>query len=176
MSWTGFCDRWLGRPLAGLLFLAALALSGCLDGAPLEPLRVGDPAPPFTLTLTDGQTVRSLADFRGKGLVVTFMASWCPCSNDSLPMFAAQYQRVQGRAEFLMIGIQEAESKFNAFVKERKIAYLSAFDRANVAREYGVNAPPTTVFIDADGKVKRYFYGNIKDRQELFPQWVDEVL
>ncbi len=171
MNWTKFFN-----PRLAFLLALLLPLSGCLDGKPLEPLRTGDPAPPFSLTLTNGKTVRTLADYRGKGLVVTFMSSWCPCSNDSLPMFAAQHARHKEHIEFLMVGIQEAESKFNQFVKNKKIPYATAYDTAGMAREYGVNAPPTTVFIDADGMVKRFFYGNIKDHQADFPRWVEEVL
>lgn len=155
-------------------FLLLLLLFGCSDGPLLEPLRSGDPAPPFTLTLTEGAT-RTLADYRGKGLVVTFMASWCPCSNDSLPMFQAAHAQFQDKVEFLMIGIQESESKFTQFVQKNHIPYATGFDNHKIAREYGVNSPPTTIFIDRDGRVKRFFYGNIKKMAAEFPGWVAEV-
>lgn len=154
-------------------FMLAL-LAGCLEGTPLEPLRTGDPAPPFTLTLTDG-TTRSLADYRGKGLVITFMASWCPCSNESLPMFQAAHAQFKDKIAFLMIGIQESESKFTQFVKKHEIPYATGFDKHNMARDYGVNAPPTTIFIDQQGHVQRFFYGNIKKVEKEFPGWVEEV-
>ncbi len=39
----------------------------------------GQPAPEFTLQSLDGKTVR-LADFRGKGVLLNFWATWCqPC-------------------------------------------------------------------------------------------------
>ena len=41
----------------------------------VDPLHSG-PAPAFTLQSLDGQTV-SLADFRGKPLVVNFWGAWC---------------------------------------------------------------------------------------------------
>jgi peroxiredoxin len=170
MNWTSY-----SRFLLFSLFIPALLLTGCLDGEPLEPLRPGDKAPPFTLTLNTGES-KSLTDFQSKGLVLTFMASWCPCSNDSLPMFQAEYERHNGNINFLMVGIQEAESNFSEFVKKRKIPYMTGFDNNEIARNYGVNAPPTTVFITADGIVKRFFYGNIKDVAKQFPNWVAEVL
>ena len=88
------------------LFLAAL-LVGCSEsGRPL--LQVGEKAPPFTLQLLNGEQV-TLQQYAGKGLVVTFMSSWCPCSNDSMPMMKKAYQKHKGAINFLMIGTQEAK-------------------------------------------------------------------
>ncbi len=152
-----------------------LLLGACFGGEPLEPLREGDKAPPFELTLTTGEK-KKLTDYQGSGLVLTFMASWCPCSNESLPMFEAEYRRHAGKINFLMVGIQEAESKFKDFVIKRQVPYHTGYDDSDIARNYGINAPPTTVFITADGAVKRFFYGNIKDVEKRFPDWVAEVL
>jgi len=33
----------------------------------------------------------SLEQYAGKGLVITFMSSWCPCSNDSMPLMKQAY-------------------------------------------------------------------------------------
>jgi thioredoxin-dependent peroxiredoxin len=55
----GFCATLL------LCFVAA----GLGHAAPPVALKVGDPAPPFTLVGSDGRTY-SLADYRGKQVVV----------------------------------------------------------------------------------------------------------
>lgn len=157
-----------------LLGFVLLLLSGCSDLPKLDPLRPGDVAPPFTLTLTDGRT-RTLESYHGRGLVITFMASWCPCSNESLPLFQKAYETYRERVDLLMIGIQEAESQFLPFVAKRNILFDAGYDRSEIARRYGVNAPPTTVFIDREGRVKRFFYGNIKEVAGSFPDWVAEV-
>lgn len=154
------------------VLLLLLLLAGC--SKPLDPLRVGDMAPPFALTLLSGEN-RTLEGYRGKGLVVTFMSSWCPCSNDSLPLFKAAHAEHGGKVTFLMVGIQESESKFRAFVQKKEIPYETGHDHSGIARTYGINAPPTTVFIDKNGIVKQFFYGNIKDKPQEFARWVEEV-
>jgi peroxiredoxin len=40
----------------------------------MQPM-IGEPAPPFTLTATDG-SAHSLADFRGRYVVLHFGTSW----------------------------------------------------------------------------------------------------
>src|SRR5688500_2431833 len=51
--------------------------------APAAPLSVGSTAPGFTLPGVDGNTY-SLDQYRGKVVLLEFMAPWCPhCQNDA---------------------------------------------------------------------------------------------
>jgi cytochrome c biogenesis protein CcmG, thiol:disulfide interchange protein DsbE len=59
------------RLLAGVMVLGLMAsLTGAASGAPT----VGQPAPPFSLTLLDGRLI-SLSEFKGKPIVVNFWHS-----------------------------------------------------------------------------------------------------
>jgi peroxiredoxin Q/BCP len=57
------------RPTLLSLVLAAWLWPAVAAGVARAELKVGDPAPPFTLVGSDGRTYR-LADFRGKQVVV----------------------------------------------------------------------------------------------------------
>ena len=170
MSWKRI---YVPRALAALLLVA---LTGCF-GDDIEPLQVGSKAPPFVLALLDGGTAEMAAP-DGRGHVLTFMSSWCPCSNDSIPTMEKAHIELEGKGiAFLMIGIQDAESKFESFVAKWQVPFPAGYDSGDeIARAYGVNAPPTTIFIDRNGIVKRVFYGNIKDKEEEFQQWTRELL
>jgi peroxiredoxin len=157
-----------------LLFFLASSLAGCSEEGRVL-LEVGKKAPPFTLKLVNGGEV-TLDQFAGKGLVITFMASWCPCSNDSIPLMIKAYQQHKDNISFLMVGIQDAESKFEKFVNKWNVPFPSGYDDgATIAKAYGIGSPPTTYFIDKSGIVKRAFYGNIKDKKNEFAQWLEEI-
>lgn len=171
MSWTKFFN-------VSAAVLLSLALSGCFED--VIPLQVGSTAPPSTLTLLSGEPIE-VTDHPGKGQVITFMSSWCPCSNDSIPMMKKAYgmygQGDEGKLAFLMIGIQDPESKFRQFVEKWEIPFSAGYDDGDeIARLYGVKQPPTTIFIDKAGTVQRVFYGNIKDKETEFYQWTEGLL
>lgn len=171
MSWTRYVSK---APL--LAVFVALVLSGCGDG--IKPLTPGTPAPKGTLTLLDGST-EELPGGGGKGRIITFMSSWCPCSNDSIPMMKKAYKLhgENGHVSFLMIGIQDARKKFVEVNKKWQVPFPVGFDSSNeIARAYGIKQPPTTVFVGKDGKVTRFFYGNIKDVEEDFYKWIEELV
>ncbi len=163
------------KKLGAVFFLAAL-ISGCMD-EPAKMLKVGEKAPPFTLDLLDGNK-SNLALYTGKPLAITFMASWCPCSNDSIPLMKQAYRdNKDSDLQFLMVGTQDAEGKFEKFVAKWKVPFPAGYDEGDVVtRDYGVTAPPTTIFIDKTGKVNRVFYGNIAEKPDKFPQWIQEIL
>jgi len=161
-------------PVAVVLLLALL--SGC--GGPSKPLlQVGEKALPFTLELTDGTQSR-LEQYAGKGLVITFMSSWCPCSNESMPLMKQAYAKHKDDpVVFLMIGIQDSHAKFEKFVKKWEVSFPAGYDKGDrIAKDYGVGSPPTTFFIDKNGVVKRAFYGNVAKKPIEFLQWVEEVI
>lgn len=170
MNWTNYCKR-----IACAILLSG-AISGCSEDM-LPALQVGVQAPTFTADLLDGKTISS-SDYQGKGLILFFMSSWCPCSNESIPIVNEAYHRHKGeKIEFLMIGIQEAKSNFESFVKQRGVAFPAIYDGDKlISRSYGINAPPSMVFIDKQGKVRRVFYGNVKDKKKEFVKWIEDII
>jgi len=171
MNSTNYCFKSLA-----LALLLAVYLSGCSSEGGRVLVQVGEKAPPFTLELLDGGQA-NLEQYAGKGLVITFMASWCPCSNDSMPLMKNAYQMHKDDIAFLMVGIQDAESKFEKYVKKWDVPFAAGFDDgARMSRSYGIGSPPTTYFIDKSGIVKRAFYGNIKDKEREFPEWLKEIM
>jgi peroxiredoxin len=162
------------KKLCAVFFLAA-SLSGC--GEESKPLlQVGAKAVPFSLESIGGEQIR-LEQYAGKGLVITFMSSWCPCSNESVPLMKQAYAKQgNGQVAFLMVGIQDSKSKFEKFLEKWEVPFHAGYDQGDrIGNDYGVSSPPTTFFIDRDGIVKRAFYGNIAEKPDEFRQWVEEI-
>jgi peroxiredoxin len=163
------------KNFCAIFFLVAL-MSGCSEDArPL--LQVGEKALPFTLELIDGKQSQ-LENYSGKGLVITFMSSWCPCSNDSMPLMKQAYLKHKNdQIVFLMVGVQDSRSKFEKFVAKWDVPFPAGYDKGDrIAKDYGVSSPPTTFFIDKNGIVKRAFYGNIAKKPDEFQQWIEEII
>lgn len=151
-------------------------IPGCSEESkPL--LQVGEKALPFTLELFDGKQ-SDLGQYSGKGLIITFMSSWCPCSNESMPLMKQAYSKHKNdQIVFLMIGIQDSKSKFEKFVSKWDAPFPAGYDKGDrIAKDYGVSSPPTTFFIDKNGIVKRVFYGNIAKKPDEFQKWVEEII
>ncbi|MEW9034144.1 MAG: redoxin domain-containing protein, partial [Planifilum fimeticola] len=77
-----------------LLMLAMLALIGfaLYQTGESEAVEIGQTAPDFELTTLDGKTVR-LSEFRGKGVLINFWASWCKPCRDEMPAIQRVYER-----------------------------------------------------------------------------------
>jgi peroxiredoxin len=99
----------------------------------------GKPAPDFTLTSLDGQKI-SLADLKGKAVLVNFWATWCAPCKVEMPWFA-EFQQKYGAQGFQALGIAQDNPSRDEMLK--------------VAGKTGVNYP----LMLADGKVGKAFGG-----------------
>ena len=112
-------------------------------------------APDFTVTDSDGNPVK-LSDFRGKGVVLNFWASWCgPCKME-MPDFNEKSQELEGKVQFLMVnmtdGARETVEIASDFIAEQGYTFPVFFDTTSeAAYTYGAYSLPTTFFIDAEG-------------------------
>jgi cytochrome c biogenesis protein CcmG, thiol:disulfide interchange protein DsbE len=121
-----------------------------------DPL-IGHPAPNFTLgTLSLHSTAPiSLADFKGKAIVLNVWNSTCvPCVNEA-PLMQSQWQRVQSQGiVFIGIDFQDLKSDGMSFLKKYGITYPNVLDTSgSTAISYGVTATPETLFINRQGVV-----------------------
>lgn len=121
-------------------------------------VRVGDEAPDFTVTLTDGKQV-TLSSLRGKVVMLQFTASWCGVCRKEMPFIEKDiWQKHQANDRFVLIGIDRDEplDKVIAFGKAVGVTYPLGLDPgADIFAKYALTESGITrnVLIDRDGRI-----------------------
>lgn len=116
-----------------------------------------DPAPLPDVPFVDADgRPRALADFKGKGVVLNFWATWCvPCVAE-MPALDRLRARLAGRGiEVLALSSDRGGAPVvQAFFAQHGIGHLPvALDQGlRAARALGVQGLPTTVLIDGAGR------------------------
>jgi len=150
--------RMLGALLVGSLALTAPAHAADDIDRLLRELQLtalpGERPAAFTLPTVDGGTA-SLADHRGKVVLVYFWATWCPYCRQELPVGIEKISRERKGQPFvvLAVSIQEPKDLVAGYVKGAGITPPVLLDGDGVvARSYRVTATPTTFLIGRDGR------------------------
>jgi cytochrome c biogenesis protein CcmG/thiol:disulfide interchange protein DsbE len=137
-----------------------MALTGCSLQQPLQQANqsqatVGKPAPDFSGTDLDGRPVK-LADYRGHPLVLNFWASWCgPCRAEEPGLIATAKAYASKGVKVLGVTVRDNLEQARIYRDEFKMPYRSLFDQAaRLGYAYQIDAPPSSVFIDANGIVQ----------------------
>jgi len=153
---------WLVAGVAALV--ALLTINVASPRTAVDTPIVGQPAPAFDLETLDGGRL-SLADLRGRPVVLNFWASWCiPCREEAplLTAAAADYE-AQG---LRVVGVVYQDSAGNArdFMTRYGQTYAGLLDPdGRTAIDYGVFGIPETYFIDAEGIVSSRQVGAVTE-------------
>jgi len=146
-------------PPAGSKRVDAAALSRMRPSATLPPQAAGTPAPSFTLPDVKGTNV-SLADLKGRVVLIDFWATWCgPCLIE-LPHVQKLHQEYAGKGLTVLAITSEASERALPFLEKSGYTFRCLVDAGLiVARKYGVRAIPFTVVIGRDGTIVEQMTG-----------------
>ena len=134
-----------------------LALLGAAAQASPEP-RIGAPAPPIVARGLDGKGI-TLAQYRGKVLVLNFWATWCPpCRAETPNLIKAAHILGGPGVVFLGVDSTEAAPIIRSFLAAKGLPYQVAIDTDETTVDnYHLSTIPRTFVIDANGIVRGRF-------------------
>ena len=143
-------------------------------------LEAGKEAPAFTM-LDGEKREHTLAEFRGKIVIIDVWATWCGGCIKKLPYFIKVKEKYKDRkdVEFITVSIDDVGSfdKWKKFLEERGYTSginLIAFARKNpFCDDYGIMGVPKYFIIGKDGK---FLSRDVPGPGDGFEEMVDEVL
>jgi cytochrome c biogenesis protein CcmG, thiol:disulfide interchange protein DsbE len=137
-------------------------------------LGAGDAVPAASLPQLEGGGSESLADYKGRWVLVNFWASWClPCRAEAPAL--EEFQQRHGGPRFTVVGIdtQDLSDDARAFVERYELSYPQLRDgEGGTADEYGTTGVPENFLVDPAGTVRLVVAGPVGEdylREEVEP-------
>ena len=140
------------------LLLCLVPVLGCAEQsdqqAAIRFVRNPDPAPEFKLTGLDGKPV-TLADSRGKVILLNFWATWCGPCRAEIPDLVELQNKYKDRLQILGLVVDEDDpDAVKDFVEKFGINYPVALATNDIRMQYGgIAALPTSFVLDAEGRI-----------------------
>jgi cytochrome c biogenesis protein CcmG, thiol:disulfide interchange protein DsbE len=159
--------------LVGLLAygLTTTGTDTTLDSAMVAGERVAPPTE-SSLPVLGGSGTGSLADYKGKVVLVNIWASWCDPCRDELPLIQKAHEMLADRGG-TVVGIDVKENSGAALeaVDEFGLTFPNLRDRdGTYVREWGQTGYPENFVLDRRGKVAAV------RRLPVTQKWLDETL
>jgi len=135
------------------------------------------PTPPLDALDLTGRRL-TLADFKGRVLVLNFWASWCEPCRAEMPTLQ-QLPEVLGEDRVAVLGLnfKEGPRKIAQFTQAAGVTLPMALDpQGEIARAWGVRVFPSTILIDTAGRARRRIRGEVDWSSNEALGWIEALL
>jgi len=126
------------------------------------------PAPALSVRDLNGRTI-SLAELKGKVVLLNFWATWCPPCKAEIPDFIEFYgsHKAQG-LEIIGLSVDRlSPAALQAFVLQNKMTYPVAFATEKIIEDFQPgDLIPTTIVVDKLGRIRHKQVG-LTDKDTL---------
>ena len=142
-----------------LALLLALALPAAAEE--LKPW-AGGATPPLELADLRGRK-HSLADYRGKVVLVNFWATWCePCREEMPSMERLRVSLAERPFAVLAVNLAEPESRIAKFLDTVPVGFPILLDRdTKTTRAWQAKVLPATYIVGPDGAIRYRHVGEL---------------
>lgn len=149
---------------------------GSSSAAATTRVEVGAPAPDFTVEMLDGTRV-TLADLRGKVVLLTFWTTWCPHCRTEMERIANEVVPCFADRNFVLLPVSRGESReaVAAFCAERGYDFPVALDpEESVFGRYASEYVPRCFVVAADGRVAASTVGYVPAEFDRLVQTIED--
>ncbi|MEO6863919.1 MAG: TlpA disulfide reductase family protein [Gemmatimonadaceae bacterium] len=161
-----------GRQQLGIVAIVLVAIAAIgfgitrALGTELTPLGVGTTAPDFqAATLDTPSRQLSLADYRGRVVLVNIWATWCQPCRVEIPSIERLYRAYGPRGlNVVAVSIDDpgSEPAIRAFVRDMGMTFQVLHDPSGrIERAYQTTGYPETVIVGKDGVIRKKIAGAI---------------
>jgi len=148
-----------------LWIVIAIMIAGC-SSKKMEPPPAQEPkpAPQLSLNKVSGGKI-SLAELKGRPVMVNFWATWCvPCRKEMPVLDRFLKSRKETGLEILLVNYKESKKIVDAFVKKNNFSFKILLDESGeTSNKFGVFGLPTTFFISRQGDIIYTHIGELTD-------------
>jgi cytochrome c biogenesis protein CcmG, thiol:disulfide interchange protein DsbE len=125
-----------------------------------------EPAPEVDLPNLSGTGNSSLADYKGKVVVLNFWASWCEPCRDESPLLQRWHKRLQDQnATVLGVDVQDISDDARRFAAEYGLTYPMLRDGpGDIRDDFDILGLPETFVVDRQGRIAAVARGPIDER------------
>lgn len=148
--------------VGAIVLLLALTLAAATHflGDELFPVSVGMEAPPITgKTLDSAARQKSLADYKGKVVLLNIWATWCGPCREEMPSMEKLYKEFGPQGlEIVAVSVDDpgTEKQIREFVKEYALTFEILHDPdKKTAQRYQVTGYPESFIIGKEGTIRR---------------------
>jgi len=137
----------------------------------------GGLAPDFTLKSRGGENIK-LSELRGEVVMLNFWASWCGPCRQEMPLLDALHERYKAMG-FRLLGVNVDEDSDSAkrLLEEVPVSFTILFDPKNrLADLYAIEAMPTTILIDRDGRRRYVHLGYLPGVEQDYEREIRELI
>lgn len=131
-------------------------------------LQPGRPVPVVAYNNPDGKPV-SIADYKGKYLLIDFWASWCGPCRASIPKVKEVYKKYKDKGfEVLSISIDKDEKAWRKAMLDEAMPWAQTLspDMNKTMDQFLFSGIPTVYLVDREGKIVKSYTGYVPEVEE----------
>jgi len=160
--------------------LAAVATGLVVRGARAAnaavPWPAGQRTPALSLTDPQGKTW-TLAEQRGKVVILNFWASWCEPCRAEMPSLQALAELYAGAVTVLAVNFKERDNRVVQFARAAGLNLPMPMDRDGaVAAQWAVKVFPSSIIIGRDAQARLRVTGEVDWTGPEAARWVEPLL